>query len=169
MPGATLLVLDDHLGAGRVLGEVGGDLAAAVADHHDQLGGIEVPSGGQHIIEHAPPAKRMQHPPELGFHPSFRAPGKDDNSGPTAHRSVAVLLGWLLPGWPGPTAVSVTTVTRRGREEFTCPTLAGYRQAARWVVRKQQHDRRHITVRDQARRLRRDWRHTIRNPIRKLG
>src|SRR5262249_557374 len=116
------------------------------------------------------PASRMQRVRELGFHPSSRARGRDDNSGRTAPSHVAVLLGWLLPGWPGPTAVSVTTVTRRGREEFTCPTLAGYRQAARWVVRKQQHDRHHITVRDQAPRLRRDPRHKLFIiPIRKLG
>jgi hypothetical protein len=69
-----------------------GDLAAAMANHHDELGRAEFPGGGEHVIEHGRAANWVQHLRELGFHPRPRTRGKDDDGGRTAHSHVAVLL-----------------------------------------------------------------------------
>ena len=102
MPGAALPVLDHDPYVRRVPGKMSGDLTAAMAYYDDQLSRAELPGGGQHVIEHARTTDRVQHLRELGFHPRSRARGKNDDSGRPAHSHVAVLLDWLLRGWPAP-------------------------------------------------------------------
>ena len=92
VPSAAPAVLDDDPGVGGVLGEVADDLIAPVTHHDDEFCRVQFAGCGQHVIQHAPAADRMQDFREGGLHPRPRTRGQDDHGGRTAHAHVAVLL-----------------------------------------------------------------------------
>src|SRR6266699_3224668 len=63
-------------------------------------------------------------------------------------------IGCCVAG-PPLAPVSVRTGHEARTRPFTCPTLEGYRPATRCVAARPQHDRRHITVRNDGGGLRR--------------
>ena len=99
--GPALAVLHDRPHVGRVLGQVAGDLFAAVAYHDDQFRGVQFAGCGHHMVQHAPATDRVQHFRQVGFHPRARACGKNDDGGRTAFTHVGGAPRSLLPGLSG--------------------------------------------------------------------
>ena len=93
MAGTALPVLDHDLGVRGMPGEMGGDLPATLADHHDQAPWLKFPGRGHHVVEHRTAAYRMQDFRGASLHPRALARRKDDDGGRTVHTHSARLLG----------------------------------------------------------------------------
>jgi len=102
VPGTALALLHDDRRVGRVLRELGSDLAAGMADHHDQARGLELARRGQDVPQHRAAADRVQHLRGAGLHPRALTRRKDDDRGRTAGAHSAPRYGCRL--WAGESA-----------------------------------------------------------------